>query len=186
MGYAGGTTENPTYERIGDYCETVRVEYDPSIVSYQQLLDAFWSGHYPTETPYSSQYRSAIFYTTEEQKAIAIESKNKEQARLPNPIQTSIEPLTRFYSAEDYHQKFYLQQDTRLMREISAIYPNSEDFVNSTAAARLNGYAGGYGDEATLQRQINSLGLSEAGKQELTEIANSGLKAACPVRIPGS
>lgn len=186
MGYAGGTTSNPTYTRIGDYSETVLVKYDPSIVSYQQLLVAFWSGHDPTLPPYSRQYRSAIFYTNDQQRLTAIESKDKEEAKLGIPVLTDIEPLTRFYTAENYHQKYYLQQNGELMRAISANYPNFEDFVNSTAAARLNGYVGGWGDPDKLAQQIDSLGLSESGKQELSEIAKSSLHEACPVGLPGN
>jgi peptide-methionine (S)-S-oxide reductase len=148
------------------------------------LLNAFWSGHDPTEIPYSRQYRSAIFYAIDEQRLTAIESKQEEEARLGRQVLTSIEPLTNFYSAENYHQKYYLQQNSEFMAELLKIYPDPENFVNSTAAARLNGYVGGWGDPDQLEQQINIFGLSESGKQELREIAKSGLISGCPVRPP--
>jgi peptide-methionine (S)-S-oxide reductase len=81
--------------------------------------------------------------------------------------------------AEDYHQKFALQMSA-LFSEITAIYPDMKDVVNSTAAARLNGYLGGFGDVETVKAQLDQLGLSEAGKTTLLELIESGLAPACP------
>ncbi len=181
MGYAGGTTGNPSYRNIGDYSETVRVEYDPSIVSYQELLDAFWCSHSSTSPAYSSQYRSAIFYTNEQQRQLANESKQAEEARLGKTVYTDIESDTGFYVAEDYHQKYNLRQRTDIVDGLYAIYPDPTDFRDSTAAARLNGYVYGYGDTDTLKKDLDSLGLSKAGKQTLLNIAESGLRPVCPV-----
>ena len=149
VGYAGGTKSNPNYDNIGDYSETVQVDYDPGIVSYEQLLNAFWSGHETTYPPESRQYRSAIFYGSEKQRQLAIDSSQKEESRLGQPVFTDIEPLTQFYLAEDYHQKYYLRETPDLSGEILTIYPDTQDFINSTAAARLNGYIAGYGNHFT-------------------------------------
>lgn len=181
MGYAGGTTPNPTYHNIGDYSETVQVDYDPSRVSYKQLLNAFWHSHDSTANVYSIQYRSAIFYHNETQKSAAMKSMAQEEARLGRKIQTDVIPYTNFYLAEDYHQKYYLRSQPELFNEISMIYPDSNDLVNSTAAARLNGYIAGYGDAATVKSQLDQLGLSEAGKKELLQLADMGLTPVCPV-----
>jgi peptide-methionine (S)-S-oxide reductase len=180
VGYCGGTTNNPTYYDIGDYSETVQLDFDPTVISYEQLLEAFWSGHDTSYTPYSRQYRSVIFYSNEEQKEAAIKSKQREESRLGQPVFSDIEPLVKFYVAEDYHQKYYLR-GSNLMSDISAIYPDPMDLMNSPAAAKLNGFMGGYGDQAFLQKEIGKLGLSEAGKQRLLEIASSGLTPGCPV-----
>ena len=94
---------------------------------------------------------------------------------------TAILPAGQFYLAEDYHQKFYLQGNHSLMAEMTAIYPDFKDFLNSTAAARLNGYLGGYGDPETSKIQISRLGLSEAGQQKLLQAISYGLSPACPV-----
>lgn len=181
VGYAGGTTPNPTYYNIGNHSETVQADYDPSRISYEQLLDAFWYGHDPTADALSIQYRSAIFYHNEAQKTAAIESMARQEARRGRKIQTAIIPYTQFFLAEDYHQKYYLRGQFDLFREIAAAYPDANEFVNSTAAARLNGYLAGYGDEATVKSQLDEYGLSEAGKETLLQIVGVGLLPACPV-----
>ncbi len=182
VGYAGGTTNNPTYYNIGDHSETVQMDYDPARVSYEKLLDVFWNSHDPTFQQSLQQYASIIFYHSEEQKRLEMESKQRVEARLGKEVFTEIIPIAKFYLAEDYHQKFYLQQTPELMKDIAAVYPKFEDFISSTTAARLNGYAGGFGTEEAAKEQLNNLGLSEAGKEKLLQIAESGLVAACPAR----
>lgn len=159
------------------------MDYDPNTISYEQLLAAFWSGHDATQPPSSVQYRSAIFYTGDQQKRVAIVSKLAEEARQGKTIYTDIEPYTGFYVAEDYHQKFYLRESPDLASELFSIYPNPTDFRDSTASARLNGYLGGYGDPSSLKNNLDSLGLSESGKLALLQIAESGLIPGCPVTI---
>ena len=179
MGYAGGDKENPTYHSLGNHTETVQLDYDPDKVSYSQLLDVFWNAHYPTSKPWSRQYMSIIFYHNDEQKKLAEETKAEMEARLGTKIYTEIIPYKNFYLAEDYHQKYYLQHVSELMQELSAIYPNFDDFVNSTVAARLNGYAGGYGTIEGLQQELESYGLSDKGQEALLRLAGRGLAPAC-------
>ena len=117
VGYMGGHTANPTYADVctdaTGHAETVEVEYDPRVVSYDQLLDLFWNLHDPT-TPnrqgpdFGSQYRSAIFFFTPEQKAKAVASKDRLQAsgELSAPIVTEIQPASKFTKAEAYHQQY--------------------------------------------------------------------------------
>ena len=117
VGYAGGQTENPTYEQVcrddTGHAEVVEVEFDPGKVSYQQLLDVFWSNHDPTTLnrqgpDVGAQYRSVIFYYTPGQQAAAEESKAtlEKSRRFSRSIVTSIEPAPKFYRAEDYHQRY--------------------------------------------------------------------------------
>ena len=116
-GYAGGTTENPTYEEVcrhsTGHAEVVEVEFDPAQVSYEQLLDIFWSNHDPTTRDrqgpdIGSQYRSVVFYHSPEQKAAAEESKNAltKSGRFKREIVTQIEPASKFFRAEEYHQGY--------------------------------------------------------------------------------
>lgn len=180
VGYAGGTIPNPNYNRIGDYSETVQIDYDPARISYEELLTVFWNSHDPTMQSWMRQYASIIFYHNEEQHRLAVESLNSIEAKLGSKVYTEILPASRFYLAEDYHQKFYLRQVPELAGEFTRIYPDAIDFINSTAAARLNGYAGGNGSVEALKEQIASFGLSEAGEKKLLEIAGRGLSPVCP------
>jgi peptide-methionine (S)-S-oxide reductase len=170
VGYAGGTTEDPTYYDLGDHSETIQIDYDPDQISYQELLDLFWSSHSPTSRPWSNQYASIIFYHDEEQKQLAEASLDRLAAEADGQIFTQIVPFSEFYLAEAYHQKYRLQQAPRLLEEFRTIYPDEEDFINSTAAARLNGYAGGYGTPATLEAEIGELGLTPEQQERLLEI----------------
>ncbi len=115
-GYAGGQTENPTYEQIGTgktgHAEVVRIEYDPQKISYGKIIDLFWQAHDPTTlnrqgNDVGPQYRSIILTADEAQKKIAEDSKSRAQEGFRSPIVTEIVPLTKFYPAEDYHQDFY-------------------------------------------------------------------------------
>lgn len=117
-GYAGGTVENPTYEAVCSgttgHAEVVQLEYDPSVVSYRELLEVFFTIHDPTtrdrEGPdVGSQYRSAIFYHDEEQRgeAEAYIEDLEDAGVLDGPVVTEVEPLEAFYEAEDYHQDYY-------------------------------------------------------------------------------
>lgn len=117
VGYLGGTVENPTYEEVctgrSGHAEVVQLEFDPAKISYRDLLKIFWSNHDPTTMnrqgpDTGSQYRSAIFFHTPEQKAIAEESKRAADAggRFRDPVVTEITPASTFYRAEDYHQRY--------------------------------------------------------------------------------
>lgn len=117
VGYAGGRTESPTYEDVcGDetgHAEVVEVEFDPSAVTYQQLLEVFWANHDPTTLnrqgpDVGTQYRSAIFFYTPEQRETAEHSKTAmdRSGRFKRPIVTQIEPAPKFYRAEEYHQRY--------------------------------------------------------------------------------
>jgi peptide-methionine (S)-S-oxide reductase len=117
VGYLGGTLESPTYKDVctgrTGHAEVVQLVYDPSQVTYEKLLEVFWENHNPTTQnrqgpDVGTQYRSAIFYHTDEQKRIAEESKAKLTAsgKFSRPIVTEITPASTFYKAEDYHQRY--------------------------------------------------------------------------------
>lgn len=115
-GYAGGWTKNPQYEEVctgtTGHAEVVRIAFDPTIVSYDELLDLFWKIHDPTSLnrqghDIGSQYRSIILYTEEDQKTQAKESLKTVSKRYLKPVVTEIQPLDLFYEAEDYHKNYY-------------------------------------------------------------------------------
>jgi peptide-methionine (S)-S-oxide reductase len=118
VGYAGGTTQNPTYKDVCSgrtgHAEVVEVKFDPSVVSYEELLKVFWENHDPTTLnrqgpDVGEQYRSAIFYHTPEQEHAARASKAalEESGAYRRPIVTEITPAPTFYRAEDYHQQYF-------------------------------------------------------------------------------
>ena len=118
VGYIGGNLPSPTYEDVctdrTGHAEALQVKYDPKEISYEELLDLFWSIHNPTTKnrqgpDIGSQYRSIIFYHTPEQESIAKKSKQElyDSNKFQNKIVTEIVPASTFYPAEDYHQKYY-------------------------------------------------------------------------------
>ncbi len=117
-GYIGGHIENPTYKQVctGEtgHAEACNIYYDPAVISYDELLAAFWIAHDPTQlnrqgNDVGTQYRSAIFYHNDEQRQKAQEYKKKldEEKAFSGPIVTEISPYFKFYKAEDYHQNYY-------------------------------------------------------------------------------
>lgn len=121
-GYTGGKVANPTYEQVSagrtGHAESVEVAYDPRKVSFAQLLDYFWRHIDPTVQDqqfcdHGSQYRTAIYVHSDDERKLAEESKKKVEAELKKPIYTEIEQAGPFYKAEDYHQDFYLKNPAK-------------------------------------------------------------------------
>lgn len=121
VGYAGGTLDNPTYQDVctdrTGHAEVVLVEYDPQRVTYEQLLDVFWSSHNPTQLnrqgpDVGTQYRSVVFCFSPEQQAAAEASKERlaKSGRYKRPIVTEISPAPTFWPAEEYHQKYLMKR----------------------------------------------------------------------------
>jgi len=115
-GFAGGTTENPTYQEVctetTGHAEVTEIEFDPAKISYDKLLEVFWQAHDPTTlnrqgADEGTSYRSIILYRNEKQKLEAEKSMLEAQQNFKNPIVTEIVPLKEFYKAEDYHQQYY-------------------------------------------------------------------------------
>ena len=115
VGYMGGTTANPSYKEVctdkTGHAEVVQVNYDPTIIEYDALLDIFWKLHDPTQLnrqgpDVGTQYRSAIYFHTEQQRQQAIVSKEMHQKKLKKKIVTQIAPAATFFKAEEYHQQY--------------------------------------------------------------------------------
>ena len=113
VGYAGGTTQGPTYAGVNSghsgHTEVVEVRYDPEKVAYQRLLEVFWTTHDPTTPDAGDEYRSVIFFHTPEQEAAARASKEllDRSRKLGRPILTEITPASTFYRAKEYHQHYF-------------------------------------------------------------------------------
>ncbi len=172
-GYTGGDTENPTYAEVSsgatDHLEAVQVVYDPERVSYAELLDIFWRHIDPTDpggqfVDRGPQYRTAIFYETEAERALAENAKAalNDSGRFDRPVVTEIRKLERFYPAEDYHQDFYRKSPGRYQ----GYRRNSgrDQFIERAWKERAGGDSGGNGerryakpDDETLQKRLTPL-----------------------------
>jgi peptide-methionine (S)-S-oxide reductase len=137
-GYAGGTTKNPTYKQVctgtTGHAEVCQITYDPGVVSFPELLEVFWKTHDPTTlnrqgNDVGTQYRSAIFYHSDEQKRLAERYKKELNASgaFASPIVTEIVPFTNFYKAEDYHQNYFNQNGNQAYCQF-VIRPKVEKF----------------------------------------------------------
>ena len=125
VGYTGGTTEEPTYQQVcgggTGHAEAVEITFDPSEVTYEELVDEFWGVHDPTQVnrqgwDVGSQYRSAIFTHSPEQARVAAESKERAQTRFSKPIATQIAPADTFWPAEEYHQQYLVKNGRAICR----------------------------------------------------------------------
>jgi peptide methionine sulfoxide reductase msrA/msrB len=171
-GYTGGFKENPTYEEVctgrTGHLEAVQVYYDPSRVAYEQLLDVFWRHIDPTDeggqfVDRGSQYRSAIFYHDEEQKALAEKSIDAlaRSGKFKKPVATQILPLAKFYEAEDYHQDYYKKSPSRY--QIYRSNSGRDQFLKKTwgddkpQSAMPAGKAWSKPDDAALKRKLSPL-----------------------------
>jgi len=143
-GYAGGTTENPTYKEVCSgktgHAEVVQIEFDPQRISYEKILDTFWEVHDPTTlnrqgNDVGTQYRSIILYNSEAQRIAAEKSKTAAQKRFRAPIVTQIVPLKKFYKAEGYHQDFYRSNPNQPYCR-AVIRPKVEKFQHKLATGK--------------------------------------------------
>jgi peptide-methionine (S)-S-oxide reductase len=149
------------------------MDYNPEEITYEELLQIFFDKHSPEYNVPVRQYMSAIFYHDEKQLKSATDALSKEQEKRGIKLFTQILPYEKIYLAENYHQKYYLQLVDLLKSDLRKHYPDFKDFVDSTAAARINGYLKGLGNMDTLMEEIETFGLSEKGKKRLIEIVDS-------------
>ena len=138
VGYAGGSRDNPDYHNLGDHTECLRVEYEPEIVTCEDILEEFWDRHDPTRQSPMTQYENLLLYDGDHQKKTIERSIHRSLSQDPGDLRTRIEPLNTFYAAEDYHQNYYLRSNPTL----KDIVENSQhDFLNSPLATKLNALA---------------------------------------------
>jgi peptide-methionine (S)-S-oxide reductase len=182
VGYAGGTTPDPTYENIGDHSEAIEIEFDPARISYLDLLAVFWQAHEPAYRSVSRQYRAAVFWQGDGQHRHAEVSRARVAGAIGREVATVLEPLRSFTPAEEYHQKYYLRSVKPVAAALRGLYPDVRDFVASTAAARVNGYLGGHGGPERLAAEIESLGLEGEARAALVRIVRQKHPSeSCPL-----
>jgi hypothetical protein len=158
---------------MGDHSETIQVDYNPGKVSYQRLLDIFWESHSPTSKVWSQQYMNFIFTHNREQEQLAHNTWIEVQEKATGKVSTEIMLYKGFYLAEDHHQKHFLQGYYDLADVFKEIYPDFDEFLNSTTIARVNGYIGGYGSLSSVKKEIDMLEISSEKKKKLKKLVSS-------------
>ena len=138
VGYTGGTSPDPTYRTIGDHTEALQVDFDPDVISYRELVELFWSSHNPSSPPWSTQYKSSLYFHDAEQERIARETAQAWEQTSGKTVRTELREAETFYRAEDYHQKYYLRRSPDF-EELRARFDDERAFIDSTEAARANG-----------------------------------------------
>ncbi len=171
VGYTGGTTKNPTYRTIGDHSEAIQIDFDPAVITYDELLAVFWGDHNPCGGQWSTQYKNVLFYHDADQKRRAESSRDRLAKNVTRAITTEIVAAGTFYRAEDYHQKYYLRRSRPLTQSVRALAATETAFVDSTAAARINGYLGGHVTYDRLREQLTPLGIITRGERRLETVA---------------
>ena len=126
---------------MSDHTEALQVDFDRDIIRYEDLLERIWKAHDPTRRHFSRQYMAAIWTHDDDQLAVARETGDRAAA---GELVTRIDPIERFYRAEDYHQKYRLRKERDLTAALIARYGSDRAMVDSTEAARLNGHLRGY------------------------------------------
>lgn len=169
VGYAGGTTSNPTYHSIGDHAEAIDIDFDPTILSYEELVGTFFRSHNPCRSAWSTQYRSAVFPRSDEQRAAAEAEARRVSEASGRPVETGIEDFTGFTLAEDYHQKYRLRHVSGAMAEFEAQFPTIDAFLGSVSVTRANAFAGGYGRTEQIRDDLGRLRLSQRGQAALRD-----------------
>jgi peptide methionine sulfoxide reductase MsrA len=130
--------QEPTYRNLGGHTEAIQIDYDPSRIAYEDLLDVFWASHAPTASSWSTQYKNVLWYHDEAQHAAALATRDRIAADSGDEVRTEILPAPTFWRAEDYHQKYRLRGSDAWAKHVRGLYETEREFIDSTLAARLN------------------------------------------------
>lgn len=171
-GYGGGLSPRPSYHDLEEHAEIVRVEFDPQVVSLEELLDLFWSHHDPFHGSGRGQYRALLLGETPNSAERLHAAVAALEERVSRRVVTEVFEGP-FHRAEDYHQKWRLRRRERVFQELSRSYSDERSLLDSVAATKLNGYVGGHGTRAQLERDVGRLGLSSAAQVELLETSRA-------------
>jgi hypothetical protein len=162
-----------------DHSESIQLEYDPDLISYKELVNIFWNQVDPAQGRSKPQYASCIFYHDEEQKKIALaKAEEWEKSSRGRKCKVRIEPVTSFFYAEDYHQKFELRQKQHLFVAFSEM--KDRQFIDSPAAAKFNAFASNpYSKSLTADKLadlVDQFDLDAEMKKSLKEVASEAGK----------
>lgn len=156
VGYAGGSTPEPTHKQMGDHTETVQVDFNPDIVSYSDILYHFWHNHNPNRKKYRDrEYISLVLYHDEQQKKVAWQTKRQLEEVRKEKMQTEISPYKRFTQAIERQQKWHIKRIPQAEEVLKSIYSSEKQFIDSVLVARLNSLAKGYGSIESVHQEIS-------------------------------
>ncbi len=165
MGYAGGTTPTPTYKQMADHTECLQIDFDPTQISFDEIVRHFWSSHNSSRINYKGrQYLSIFLYHDEFQKEVLEKIKQEIQVTISHSIGTEMGPLAHFTLAEERHQKYYLKRYSNATQKLRDYFLTEEAFNNATIVARLNSFVKGYGTLSALKKEIMQWPGEEAEK----------------------
>lgn len=142
-GYAGGTKRSPSYHSLGDHTEVFQVEFDPTVVTYRDLIEAAFRQHDPRTQTGKTQYQNVVFAATADQRTV-LDDFLTATGQTADAIETRIEQLSQFYVAEDYHQKHKLRSAPSFIDAFEDAGYTDADIRDSPIAAKLNGYVAGH------------------------------------------
>lgn len=144
---------------MADHTETIQIDFDPSVISYADLLRVFFETHNACAQAWSRQYMSAIFFADESQKKAAEGAAANVAKAAGQSVETAILPLDTFWRAEDYHQKYYLRRYRDVASALRRLFPDEASFIDSKAAMRANAFIGQDASADIVQSDIERLGL---------------------------
>lgn len=175
VGFAGGTAPDPTYRDMRDHTETVQLEFDGGILSFEELVALFWERHNPVNiNGYKGrQYQSLLFYENEIQRSAIEHVLHDRQSRWLQKPDTEIMPYDRFHLAEERHQKYYLKRFPHAVATLMSRYAAHEQLIDSTIAARLNGLAKGYTNMERIKREVEMWRISDSERNDIIDLITS-------------
>ena len=180
VGYTGGKKDAPTYSSIGEHSEAIQIDFDPAVISYDELLAVFWASHSPTSPSWSTQYKAVLWTHGKAQASAARKSAQALAKKRGRELTTAIQPAPKFWIAEDYHQKYSLRRHEKLMLALLGPKLTQAMIRDSTVAARANGWVAGQGTPAQIAAESKALGLDAKARAELAKVL--GPRASSAVR----
>ncbi len=159
---------------MGDHTETIEIDFDPTLICFEQIMEVFWENHHPSRRRgYGGrQYMSLLLYHNEIQKNEALQIKRKWEKIRGEVIPTEIKSYTQFFLAEEKHQKYYLKRYKTAYEAVRELFTTHDQFVQSTLIARLNGFVREFGTLSDLKSEIETWGLSKSDQIRILETLN--------------
>jgi peptide-methionine (S)-S-oxide reductase len=169
VGYAGGEKENPTYRSLGNHTETFQVDFDPTVITFGELVTMFWESHNPCAAGGSTQYKKIVFYHSPEQQATIEKTRLAIEEQRGEPVRTEIRKAPTFWNAEDYHQKYRLRNRKNLMAIFDEIYPDGASFRDATLTMRANAFLAQKFSREAMRAAILDADISDEQKERLID-----------------